>query len=192
MDETTGPPLEGWLRGEEDAVRAMFAARYPGAVRLGVVSGLSLPEAQDCAQEAFIQAFERRAQLRDPQAFPLWFHRIVTRHILDALAAPRRQREASLDDMPALAWEPATGRAPDELAELAQDRDEVWAWVRALPSQYRVPLALRYLGGFSVREVATMLDVREGTLRVTLHRAIQHLRQRLASQLPRQHAPTRP
>jgi RNA polymerase sigma-70 factor (ECF subfamily) len=184
--------MEGWLRGDEGAVRAMFGSRYPGAVRLAVVSGLSLPEAQDCAQEAFIQAFERRAQLRDPQAFPLWFHRIVTRHILDALAAPRRQREASLDDMPRLAWEPAAGDTPDELAEVAQERDAVWAWVRSLPPQYRVPLALRYFGGFSVREVAEMLDVREGTLRVTLHRAIQQLRQRIASHSPREHAPSRP
>jgi RNA polymerase sigma-70 factor (ECF subfamily) len=192
MDETTGPPLAGWLHGEEDAVRAIFAARYPGAVRLAVVSGLSLPEAQDCAQEAFVQAYERRAQLRDPLAFPLWFHRIVTRHILDALAAPRRQREASLDDMLELAWEPAPGAAPDELAELAQQREDVWAWVRALPPRYRVPLALRYFGGFSIREVAEMLDAREGTVRVTLHRALAQLRERLAGATPREHAPSQP
>jgi RNA polymerase sigma-70 factor, ECF subfamily len=192
MDETTGPPMEGWLRGEEGAVRAMFAARYPGAVRLAVVSGLSLPEAQDCAQEAFIQAFERRAQLRDPQAFPLWFHRIVTRHILDALASTRRQREASLDDLAGMGWEPAPGATPDELAELALQRDEVWAWVRELPPQYRVPLALRYFGGFSVAEVAALLGMREGTLRVTLHRAIQQLRERLASQPPLDYARSRP
>ncbi|HEV2238713.1 MAG TPA: sigma-70 family RNA polymerase sigma factor, partial [Ktedonobacterales bacterium] len=172
--------------------RAIFAARYPGAVRLAVVSGLSLAEAQDCAQEAFIQAFERRTQLRDPQAFPLWFHRIVTRHILDALAAPRRQREASLDNMVELAWQPAPGAAPDELAELAQQRDEIWAWVRALPPRYRVPLALRYFGGFSVREVADLLGTREGTVRVTLHRALAHLRTLRADATPRQHAPSQP
>ncbi len=43
------------------------------------LSGLAPDEAQDCAQEAFVQAFTRRGQLRDAQAFPLWFHRTSSR-----------------------------------------------------------------------------------------------------------------
>src|SRR5215469_13443610 len=90
---------EGWRRGEEAAVRALFGLYFPRAVRIGALSGLTLDEANDCAQEAFVHAFERRGQLRDPQAFPLWFHRILTRRILDSLAARARRREEPLGEV---------------------------------------------------------------------------------------------
>lgn len=180
MNDATWSHMDGWLRGDEDAVRALFATCYPNAVRLAVVSGLPLPEAQDSAQEAFIHAFERRQQLRDPKAFPLWFHRIVTRHILDAMSTPRRKHEAVLDESQ-LARQSSPAFAPDELAIRSQERDDLWSRIESLPGHYRVPLALRYFGGFTTREIANILDVREGTVRVTLHRALMQLREHMAT-----------
>jgi len=68
---------------------------------------------------------------------------------------------------------PAT---PDDVALLAERRAALWRGVQQLSPHYRVPVVLRYYGHFSVREVADMLEVREGTLRVTLHRALAQLR----------------
>jgi RNA polymerase sigma-70 factor (ECF subfamily) len=189
MNDATWSHMDGWLRGDEDAVRAMFAAYYPNAVRLAVVSGLPPPEAQDSAQEAFIHAFEKRQQLRDPKAFPLWFHRIVTRHILDAMSVPQRKHEAILDESQ-LARRTSPATAPDELAIRAEERDDLWSWVESLPGHYRVPLALRYFGGFTTREIAEMLDAREGTVRVTLHRALTQLRERMVTTQWRERAPS--
>jgi hypothetical protein len=61
--------IRGWQRGDEAAVRAVFDAYYPRTLRLAALSGLARAEAEDCAQEAFVHAFERRAQLRDVKAF---------------------------------------------------------------------------------------------------------------------------
>lgn len=173
--------LEGWQRGNEQSVRAVFGIYYPRAVRVAVLSGLTLEEAQDCAQEAFVHAFARRAQLRDVVAFPLWFHRIMTRRILDALAAPRRAHEAPLEHSEHVGdWQRYQPLQPDEAALLAEQREDLWRQVQALPPRYRVPLVLRYYADFSIREVAELLDIREGTVRVTLHRALAQLRQESA------------
>jgi RNA polymerase sigma-70 factor (ECF subfamily) len=171
--------IRGWQRGDEPSVRAVFGIYYPRAARLAALSGLPDAEAQDCAQEAFVHAFERRSQLRDEKAFPLWFHRIVTRHILDALAAHRPGRDLPLDSASELEedWQRRYVEQPDEIALSGELHEQLWCAVQALPLHYRVPLVLRYYGDFSTREVAAMLDMREGTLRVTLHRALAVLRQ---------------
>jgi DNA-directed RNA polymerase specialized sigma24 family protein len=57
--------IVAWQHGDEAATCVVFDAYYPGAVRLGMLSGLSRESAQDCAQDAFAKAFARRHQLRD-------------------------------------------------------------------------------------------------------------------------------
>lgn len=170
--------LEAWRRGEEQGARAIFAVYYPRAVRLAALSGLRMGEAELCAQDAFTRAYERREQLRDLRAFPLWFHRIVTRAILDALSARHANREVTLDTVGDLAenWAREAPPQPEALALAAEQRAAVWERIQRLPANYRAPLVLRYYGDFSVREVAEMLEMREGTLRVTLSRALAHLR----------------
>src|SRR5215471_15870881 len=130
MDHDEEEQLQGWRRGDEVAAREVFARYYPRAVRIASLSGLSSADAQDCAQDAFVQAYERRAQLRDLKAFPLWFHRIVTRRILDALTGPRK-RERTLESAPGSeSWSAAQvalyAPASDELLLRAEEREEIW------------------------------------------------------------------
>ena len=167
-----------WLYGDDQAVRTVFSICYPQAVRMAVLSGLSTETAQDCAQEAFLHAFERRHQLRDPVAFPLWFHRIVTRHILDAYRGSQRGKEAPLEAANELSedWGRNHTQQPDEMVISAEEYAQLWRNVQQLPPLYRVPLVLRYYGDFSLREVAELMGKREGTIRVTIHRALQQLR----------------
>jgi RNA polymerase sigma-70 factor (ECF subfamily) len=182
MDHDEEERLQGWRRGDEAAAREVFARYYPRAVRIALLSGLSSDDAQDCAQDAFVQAYERRTQLRDLKAFPLWFHRIVTRRILDALTGPRKRARALESGSDTDSWS-AAQMAPyappsDELVVRAEEREEIWRWVQTLPPRARTAIVLRYYADFSTREVASMLDVREGAARVILHRAIAELRER--------------
>jgi RNA polymerase sigma-70 factor, ECF subfamily len=170
--------VEAWRRGDERAVHTLFDFWYPRAVRLAVLSGLSRDAAQDCAQEAFVQALERRQQLRDAKAFPLWLHRIITRRILDVLGARRLGREVSLEEAGDIGedWQRRQSAQPEALALSTEERERLWQRVQALPARYRVAIVLRYYADFSPHEVADLMGMREGALRVTLHRAIGHLR----------------
>jgi RNA polymerase sigma-70 factor, ECF subfamily len=170
--------IAAWQQGDEQAVHAVFDTYYPQAVRFAVLSGLSVEAAQDCAQEAFVHAFQRRHQLRDPPAFPLWFHRIVTRHVLDTLRGRKRNQEQPLEVIGELSedWERRRLPQPDEEAISGEERAHLWQAVQLLPPHYRVPLVLHYYSDFSFREVATLMGKREGTIRVIIHRALQQLR----------------
>jgi RNA polymerase sigma-70 factor (ECF subfamily) len=182
MDLDEEERLQGWRRGDEAATHEIFTRYYPRAVRIARLSGLSSADAQDCAQDAFVQAYERRTQLRDLKAFPLWFHRIVTHRILDVLAGPRQRARALESRSGAESWSAwqiaSSAPASDELLLRAEEREEIWRWVQTLAPRARTAIVLRYYADFSTREVASMLDVREGAARVILHRAIAELRER--------------
>ncbi len=179
MSDDASAAILAWQQGDEQAVHALFIQYYPRAVHIAALSGLPLEAAQDCAQDAFIRAFKCRRQLRDPASFSLWFHRIVTRCVLDALKAHAQQREISLEANTELheQWRDVAP-SPDEAAILTEEREALWRQVQLLPSTYRVPLVLRYYGDFSVREVASLLGKRENTVRVLIYRALQQLRTR--------------
>jgi len=148
--------LSGWIDGIEKDVHAMFSLYYPKAVRFGVLSGLNLEAAQDCAQEAFTLAFQRRQQLHDVHAFPLWFHRIVVIRVIVALTARQRQSEV-----------------PEEA--LLQN-EEIWQIVQYLDIKPRLALVLRYHEGFSLREIVGMLDMRENAIQIMIHSALERFR----------------
>lgn len=180
MLENQSATITAWQQGDEQAVRFIFDIFYPRAVRFAVLSGIRAESAQDCAQEAFVHAFQRRHQLRDPEAFPLWFQRIVTRHVLDVLRGQQRNKEEPLEATGELSedWEQHQTAQPDEAAIIAEEREYLWRAVQLLPPQYRVPLVLHYYSDLSFREIAAVMGKREGTIRVKVHRALQQLRAR--------------
>lgn len=64
-----------------------------------------------------------------------------------------------------------------EAALLRREAAATWAALLSdLPSVYRLPLILRYVGGLSTPEVAAALGRPEGTVRAQLHRGLQKLR----------------
>ncbi len=178
MHDNEPDTIKAWQNGDELAVQAIFNVYFPRAARLAFLSGLGLEEAEDCAQEAFLLAFERRRQLRNPVAFPLWFHRIVTRHILDFLRAQNHKKEVPLqvatELIQGLNYQQAT--QPDEMVITAEGKTELWQNIQQLSPHYRIPLVLRYYGGFSLHEIATIMGKHEGTIRVSIHRALHQLR----------------
>src|SRR5438309_9079981 len=73
--------------------------------------------AQDAAQEAFISAWQKLGQLRQPEAFPGWFRRVVLTEC-NRLTRRRHLRTMSLD-------EGANLHAPLTNPQTAIDRDEM-------------------------------------------------------------------
>lgn len=181
MREIDGALVAAWKCGGESETRALFNAVYPYATRMGALNGLSQDDARECAQDAFTRAYERRGQLRDPQAFPLWFHRILTHVILNRVTRRQRLREEPLDGASELAedWQRNASGQPDEAALNAERKDELWRQVLRLTPRARLAITLRYYGECTTREVAEALGISEGAARTLLSRGLAQLRQGL-------------
>lgn len=130
--------------------------------------------AEDCVQEAFVQAWRNLGQFETRSAFGTWLHRIAVNTVLQQA----RRRHETLGEADSIEREVAD-RMADPLAEdPARDRD-LEAAIAALPAGARHVLVLVGLYGHSHEEASQLLGVAVGTCKAQLHRARALLSARL-------------
>jgi RNA polymerase sigma-70 factor, ECF subfamily len=165
--------VESAKRGSRTAFEALYRDH------VGKVYGLCLrmtahrATAEDCTQEAFIQAWRSLPGFEGRSAFGSWLHRIAVNAVL---AQGRRRRErlgtlGSADDEAAALPDPTVGDAGTVL--------DLEAGLRRLPAGARQALVLVGIYGYSHEEAADLLGVAIGTCKSQVHRARQLLGQRL-------------
>ena len=71
------------------------------------------------------------------------------------------------------------GNAPAAAVQIDAPLADFLDLLHSLSSQQRAIVVLRYAGGFRPGEIAELLDTTSGSVRVQLHRAHQHLRERI-------------
>jgi RNA polymerase sigma factor (sigma-70 family) len=132
-------------------------------------------QAEDVAQEAFIQAYQKLSDLRKPEAFPGWFHRIVVTQC--SREARRKNVETvPLDHVPEMA---AVEANPDEAIDEQDMKDKVLEAIRSLPESQRMATTLFYINGYSQNEVADFLEVPVTTVKKRLHDSRAKLKKRM-------------
>jgi RNA polymerase sigma factor (sigma-70 family) len=130
--------------------------------------------AEDAAQAAFLTAWLRRADLREPKAFGGWLRTIV-RTECSRIARRMHLVTVPLDDAFGGRTEPSAGNVRDpELQHL------LLTAIAALPDSDRTVIALRYMSDFSYQEICDFLELPLSTVKKRLHEA----RRRLRASLP--------
>jgi RNA polymerase sigma-70 factor, ECF subfamily len=156
-------------QGDHDA----FAELVDGALRrLDAAARLILRDpdlAQDAVQESLIRAWRDLPGLRDPARFDAWLHRLTVNACLD-LARRRRRRliEVELSPIDSLT-------VPDQSGAFAE-RELLDAALRRLDPGHRAVVALHYLLGMPLPDVAVSLGIPYGTAKSRLHYALTAMR----------------
>ncbi len=161
------------LRGDRGAFAALVA-RHERAVWATAWRVLRDDHAAaDAGQEAFLQAFRRLGELRRPEQFGVWLLRIARRKAIRLARRRARDPILSVDESDA---GPPRGDADGRATRLSADSEELLAAVAGLPEHERLAVALRYLDGLPVAEVAAALGRPVGTVTKQLSRALERLR----------------
>ena len=143
--------------------------------------------ASDAVQEAFATALQRVDDFRGEARLGTWLHRIVYTKAIDLLRA--RGREAPLPDEegPGRAQDddriggaPTWSRPPDEILFGSETRQALEKALLLLTPLQRLVFEMREVEGRPTGEVADILSLPPGTVRVHLHRARMRLRALLA------------
>jgi RNA polymerase sigma-70 factor (ECF subfamily) len=162
------------LRGDREAFAALVA-RHERAVWATAWRVLRDDHAAaDAGQEAFLQAFLRLGDLRRPERFGVWVLRIARRQAIRLARRKAHDAGRSLDE---------TGTVPSvrrdgSKTRVLTDAEELLTAVARLPEHERLVVALHYLEGKPVAEVAAILRRPVGTVTKQLSRAIERLRLR--------------
>jgi len=129
-------------------------------------------EADSVTQRVFVRAWRKLDQFRGDAAFGTWLYQVAISVILSRrrTLGRRREREAGPGPLDRIA-----GRR--SRPGLAVDLE---AAVETLPDGAREVFVLHDVEGYRHREIAEMLDVKEGTSKSQLHRARMLLREQLS------------
>lgn len=128
--------------------------------------------ARDVTQDAWMHIVRGLPHLHDTATFPAWAYRIVTRRTADIIRRLQRQRRTNA----AYEAEPRLAETSAAEAEAAADAGPLHKAMADLPAAQRAPVALHYIEGFSVAEIATVLEVPAGTIKTRLMHARKKLR----------------
>ncbi len=146
-------------------------------------------QSEDLVQEVLIRLYAEMPRLMQIERPRSWAARIMYRIFVDGLRRARRSpvsfvgrsgaTGALLDEEEEDIEAAAESPDPIELADQALDRERIAAAWPRLHEQHRVVLSLHEIEGYSLEEVATIIEVPLGTAKSRLHRARAHLRELL-------------
>jgi RNA polymerase sigma-70 factor (ECF subfamily) len=141
-------------------------------------------DAEDVAQEAFAKAYRSFDQLRERERFRAWLVRMTWRMALDRLRSNRRRlaREV-LASAEVVVAGLQTRLRPESTGDALISREraeQLWQAIDALPEKLRLVIVLAGIEGHDIREVASLLDVPDGTVKSRLFLARKQLKERLS------------
>jgi RNA polymerase sigma factor (sigma-70 family) len=141
----------------------------------------SVADAEDLVQDVLLKLYPRTRELLDIEQLRPWLAKVLYRQYIDFVRERARSPLAELaadsegEDNP-LDTLPAVEGGPEDHAELSQLRERILAALERLSPEQRAVVAMHDVEGYSLEELATILETPLGTLKSRLHRARQRLR----------------
>jgi RNA polymerase sigma-70 factor (ECF subfamily) len=136
-------------------------------------------DAEDLVQETYIKGWRSFHTFQEGTNLRAWLFRIMTNTYINKYNAQKRKgTEVELDDVEELFLYKRLGSidqsqlsssAEDQMLELFTDV-EVKSALEELPEDFRIPVLLSDVDGFSYKEIAEMLEIPIGTVMSRLHR----------------------
>jgi len=131
--------------------------------------------AEDCMQEAFVQAWKNLPGFHGDSSIGTWLHRIAVNQVLML----RRRGQAKKRHLEAVGQDWAVDVATDGQSPRPGTQIDLERAVGSLPQGARDVFVLCAVNGYSYEETSTFLGVAVGTCKAQLHRARRLLKERL-------------
>jgi RNA polymerase sigma-70 factor (ECF subfamily) len=184
MDARVGPGSEEDVaeragRGDRDAMDAIYRRYHPPLLRLCRQMVDSGDEAADAAQEIFLRVLRVIERFDRSRPFRVWIYAVARNVIVDHLRRRGKWWDIESD----------LRRLPPDYVEEALDpvlrgesKERLRAAVQRLPGPYRLVILYAVWNDFAPSEIAELLDVPAGRVRVHLFRALKMLEKELGAE----------
>jgi RNA polymerase sigma-70 factor (ECF subfamily) len=181
--------LAAHVAGDPDAFGELFARHRDRLWAVALRTMGNPDDAADGLQDGLIAAYRRAGSFRGEAQVTTWLHRVMVNACLDRLRSMKVRRAEplpeDLDDRPDRG-SVLTSDPQDPAGEVVshEQRRRVLAALAELPAEQRAALVLVDMEGYSVAEVATMLDCAPGTVKSRCSRGRTRLAGLLADLRP--------
>lgn len=172
-----GMASEGARSIGREELDQLLAASAPLAYRIALAVLRNHSEAEDVAQDALVRAFRKIRDLREGQRFKGWLVRMTFRLALDRRKSDRRREERETR------WARPELRPPqpsvEEMVASKQFQERLVRALEELPERLRLVMILAAMEGYTMSEVAEILQTSIGTVKSRLFKARKSLAEKL-------------
>ncbi len=180
--ELVAKAIQGDRKALADIVAQNERLVYNTALRL-----LADPKEAECVlQETFLKVFQALPEFKGQSSLSTWIYRIATNYALMRIRS-RQKAPSSIDDSEGQVssnslenFNRSVGNNPLRAVMNVELREAMERAIAELPTKFRSVFVLKDIEGFSLKEIADMLDLSLAAVKSNLHRARLFLRNRLA------------
>lgn len=136
-------------------------------------------EAQDLTSQTFLKIWQYalEGKVKASESFQALLYTTARHNVIDYYRSAKRtdvsvaaeQAEQIVDER----------QNPSRAVDTALDRAHIERHLAGIKSEYQEVIVLHYLNDVSIKEIATVLGKKAGTVRVTLHRALKALKENM-------------
>jgi RNA polymerase sigma-70 factor (ECF subfamily) len=179
--------VEKAIRGEKTAQTKIVSDNERLVYNTALKLLANETEAECVLQETFLKVFQALPTFKGQSSLSTWIYRIATNYALMRLRA-RKKEAADLDESQSDisqdtidTFNRALGNNPLNTVINNELRESMQQAIEELPPKFRSVFILKDIEGYSLKEIAEMLDMTLAAVKSNLHRARLFLRDRLAN-----------
>lgn len=171
--------------GDRDALQPLMERHSRRVYRIALAYLRRPDDALDVVQETFVKAFRNASRWEPASEVAPWLTRIAVNQAIDTYRRGRRRLalEAPLPETDRSFDVEAREASPERRAMGREAAERVSRALVSLPETQRAVFVMRHYDEMSLEEIATALELRLGTVKSSLHRAVHRLRERLRGTL---------
>lgn len=169
--------VQRFQQGDRTAFDTLYSRHRDAVLRTACLITGSRMDGEDVTQEAFVQCYQKIGQLRDPARFRAWLFRLMTR------AAWKHSKRQRLEQPVEVFYAQGTEESALSAVLRTEQSRRLYAAVHALDDKHRTVVVLYYFDDMAVREIARVMQCREGTVKSRLHTARRRLHEYMEPEL---------
>ena len=167
------------LNGDIEAF-AELVEKYKNAVFATALSRIKdFDEAEDIAQEAFINAYMNLSKLKDRSKFSNWLYRIT----INLCNAKIQEKLRAIEENTAASDLISVPETPEEIYEQKELRHLIWKAMEKLGAKTREAMILFYVDDYSYQEISNYLSVSINVIKARLNYGRKRLKEELLTAL---------
>ncbi len=183
---STDPTIAGLQAVSSEAFKSLVDENLHKVVNICYRFVNNRQEAEDLAQETFIEVYRSISKFRGDATISTWIHQIAVRKSLDIVRKRKRKKRIGffqgaihLDD-PEVDIAASSSTRPDSILEIDERRRLLQAALATLPPNQHTAFVLSKYDGLSYDEIAQVMDTSTSAVTALIHRAKNNLRKRLS------------
>jgi len=141
-------------------------------------------DAEDTAQEVFMQVYESIASFKEESKFSTWLYRITVTKSLDHERRKKRKKrfafvKSIFGDESQVVVHPPDFNHPGVALDKKEDAGELFKAIKNLPENQRIAFSLHKIEGLSYQEVSDVMKTTVSSVESLIHRAKINLKKKL-------------